>query len=103
MIRRPPRSTRTDTLFPYTTLFRSYRFSVELNPQIPWISDPEGQIVEVGPRWTELTGTPAEDALGAGWTNSLHPDDLPGVLAPWEEALTSVDHAFYDVRNSVCN
>src|SRR3546814_7789741 len=27
MIRRPPRSTRTDTLFPYTTLFRSYRRS----------------------------------------------------------------------------
>src|SRR3546814_4185858 len=30
MIRRPPRSTRTDTLFPYTTLFRSRdRFIVE--------------------------------------------------------------------------
>src|SRR3546814_10532088 len=28
MIRRPPRSTRTDTLFPYTTLFRSYGASV---------------------------------------------------------------------------
>src|SRR3546814_8715751 len=27
MIRRPPRSTRTDTLFPYTTLFRSFRFA----------------------------------------------------------------------------
>src|SRR3546814_12098338 len=25
MLRRPPRSTRTDTLFPYTTLFRSRR------------------------------------------------------------------------------
>src|SRR3546814_9299968 len=25
MIRRPPRSTRTDTLFPFTTLFRSFR------------------------------------------------------------------------------
>src|SRR3546814_2302524 len=25
MIRRPPRSTRTDTLFPYTTLFRSWQ------------------------------------------------------------------------------
>src|SRR3546814_1943844 len=25
MIRRPPRSTRTDTRFPYTTLFRSFR------------------------------------------------------------------------------
>src|SRR3546814_18694340 len=27
MIRRPPRSTRTDTLFPYTTLFRSAAFA----------------------------------------------------------------------------
>src|SRR3546814_3099785 len=31
MIRRPPRSTRTDKLFPYTTLFRSLR-SAERNP-----------------------------------------------------------------------
>src|SRR3546814_4119347 len=30
MIRRPPRSTRTDTLFPYTTLFRSIRQEDEL-------------------------------------------------------------------------
>src|SRR3546814_16711449 len=29
MKRRPPRSTRTDTLFPYTTLFRSVRFNAE--------------------------------------------------------------------------
>src|SRR3546814_15662930 len=30
MIRRPPRSTRTDTLFPYTTLFRSEVFDADL-------------------------------------------------------------------------
>src|SRR3546814_15538009 len=29
MIRRPPRSTRTDTLFPYTTLFRSVAVDLE--------------------------------------------------------------------------
>src|SRR3546814_13764456 len=29
MIRRPPRSTRTDTLFPYTTLFRSAEETIE--------------------------------------------------------------------------
>src|SRR3546814_637056 len=29
MIRRPPRSTRTDTLFPYTTLFRSCGLEIE--------------------------------------------------------------------------
>src|SRR3546814_17905268 len=32
MIRRPPRSTRTDTLFPYTTLFRSSPRSVRRPP-----------------------------------------------------------------------
>src|SRR3546814_13805864 len=30
MIRRPPRSTRTDTLFPYTTLFRSTKYTHQL-------------------------------------------------------------------------
>src|SRR3546814_9990074 len=32
MIRRPPRSTRTDTLFPYTTLFRSFRPVIFVTP-----------------------------------------------------------------------
>src|SRR3546814_999870 len=32
MIRRPPRSTRTDTLFPYTTLFRSPMTSLTSSP-----------------------------------------------------------------------
>src|SRR3546814_14543361 len=32
MIRRPPRSTRTDTLFPYTTLFRSVGRDLRLAP-----------------------------------------------------------------------
>src|SRR3546814_2374480 len=33
MIRRPPRSTRTDTLFPYTTLFRSPAGQAATRPQ----------------------------------------------------------------------
>src|SRR3546814_7760084 len=32
MIRRPPRSTRTDTLFPYTTLFRSLKLDAKPLP-----------------------------------------------------------------------
>src|SRR3546814_6538775 len=35
MIRRPPRSTRTDTLFPYTTLFRSGGLVVKGRPLFP--------------------------------------------------------------------
>src|SRR3546814_8908742 len=43
MIRRPPRSTRTDTLFPYTTLFRSDR----LGPVLPG-ADPREAIGRYG-------------------------------------------------------
>src|SRR3546814_11738092 len=35
MIRRPPKSTRTDTLFPYTTLFRSDRLLEQIRPFEP--------------------------------------------------------------------
>src|SRR3546814_20318301 len=35
MIRRPPRSTRTDTLFPYTTLFRSLLHAFGMEPLDP--------------------------------------------------------------------
>src|SRR3546814_3641843 len=34
MIRRPPRSTRTDTLFPYTTLFRSVTLTAVDDPAV---------------------------------------------------------------------
>src|SRR3546814_4369608 len=40
MIRRPPRSTRTDTLFPYTTLFRSDGVDHEPRPQPMPAGDP---------------------------------------------------------------
>src|SRR3546814_4945650 len=43
MIRRPPRSTRTDTLFPYTTLFRSLLESDDDAPVIKFIN---GLLVE---------------------------------------------------------
>src|SRR3546814_18929537 len=44
MIRRPPRSTRTDTLFPYTTLFRSNASSeVEYRGALAWMVGEEGR------------------------------------------------------------
>src|SRR3546814_15592938 len=42
MKRRPPRSTRTDTLFPYTTLFRSVR-GIAAARQIPVDAKPDRQ------------------------------------------------------------
>src|SRR3546814_7778128 len=52
MIRRPPRSTRTDTLFPYTTLFRSEALLArewpmgEIAPYIRLVEAIEGEMEE---------------------------------------------------------
>src|SRR3546814_10403273 len=62
MIRRPPRSTRTDTLFPYTTLFRSFdhHYDFESLLPLPVIGlGYDGGVLEVsvdgGANWTEVT------------------------------------------------
>src|SRR3546814_6325950 len=50
MIRRPPSSTRTDTLFPYTTLFRSW--------VVPPLIHPSRTLIEAPPtRSTDPAGT----------------------------------------------
>src|SRR3546814_9142130 len=49
MIRRPPRSTRTDTLFPYTTLFRSTFFELPAHlPATAALEHGKGGIVTFG-------------------------------------------------------
>src|SRR3546814_12720710 len=59
MIRRPPRSTRTDTLFPYTTLFRSGRLAIN-DGQLIYRDVPAKRFVE-----TELSTVVGEGGEGA--------------------------------------
>src|SRR3546814_8290762 len=84
MIRLPPRSTRTDTLFPYTTLFRSVSgFTIdEIEPRLFSFNNPYG-------------ACPACDGLGI--THFFDPElvvpdpALPpngGAVATWSRAAT---------------
>ena len=66
-----------------------YRCSVELSPQVPWTASPDGGIEEVGPRWQELTGMAAPQAMGTGWLDALHPEDIQPTLDAWNERLHS--------------
>jgi diguanylate cyclase (GGDEF)-like protein/PAS domain S-box-containing protein len=66
-----------------------YRASVDLSPQVPWTADPDGNIDEVGPRWTDLTGMTSHRASGTGWLGALHPDDMERVVGIWRGILSS--------------
>src|SRR3546814_14357965 len=71
MIRRPPRSTRTDTLFPYTTLFRSI-----LHKPVAFIILPIFALANTG------------IIIGAGWAQELSSANSLGILA----GLRSEEH-----------
>lgn len=49
---------------------------VRFNPHAPWVMDAEGNLIEVSPRWLELTGMSREASRGLGWLDAVHPDDL---------------------------
>uniref|UniRef100_UPI000FE2B467 PAS domain S-box protein n=1 Tax=Falsirhodobacter deserti TaxID=1365611 RepID=UPI000FE2B467 len=66
-----------------------YRYSVELNPQIPWIADSQGNILEVSNRWCAMTGISLDQTLGQSWTGALHPDDIAKAVGLWRTALSS--------------
>src|SRR3546814_11182863 len=71
MIRRPTRSTRTDTLFPYTTLFRSGTLLIDA--AYPGTRDLLAAVAATG---CELRG---DDAVRA-----LSPDALPATAEDWD-------------------
>src|SRR3546814_12908233 len=83
MIRRPPRSTRTDTLFPYTTLFRS------VTAGVPLLSAAVGRFQgQVGAFAGHLPGQPCYrcfvgDAFDAEDCDSCAEDGMLGAMAGW--------------------
>ena len=52
-------------------------------------TDASGQCVFVNDRWCALTGTTVAQALGAGWSDALHPDDVERVTEEW---LSAAEH-----------
>src|SRR3546814_3406518 len=75
MIRRPPRSTRTDTLFPYTTLFRS---ASDLISEI----DGDGKVLFIGANCRKLFGVDPEDIVGRtlGDRSEEHTSELQSLM-----------------------
>jgi PAS domain S-box-containing protein len=64
-----------------------YRHSLELNPQIPWVMDPEGNIISASSRWETVTGLTQERTKNYGWLDAVHPDDRAHVLATLKSSL----------------
>src|SRR3546814_2056553 len=86
MIRRPPRSTRTDTLFPYTTLFRSEPVleTAQASQVVAAMQSkvPKGSsVVATTPRWrTSATRTRIKPSTDAASRSEEHTSELQSLM-----------------------
>src|SRR3546814_11204496 len=88
MIRRPPRSTRTDTLFPYTTLFRSVCLSDPAHVTL-WRSDATKPVILTVTRPSDGATRTVEWASGeptVSWPSDLAIADGATYRLSWEGA-----------------
>src|SRR3546814_11460166 len=102
MIRRPPRSTRTDTLFPYTTLFRSkvLAFSAFAPASLRDVADvilPIALLPAMDARLTNLDGIEQRNQAGGKPPGEARPGWW--VLRELAEQLALAEFAFTALAN----
>ncbi|MBX5458583.1 MAG: PAS domain S-box protein [Thermogemmatispora sp.] len=73
-----------------------YRSLVAATAQIVWVANAQGLVEEDSPSWRAYTGQSFEEILGLGWLEAVHPDDRPGTLHVWSQALAS--GGFYEIE-----
>ncbi|WP_338766486.1 PAS domain-containing protein [Massilia sp. METH4] len=77
----------------------NYRYTVELNPQMPWKASADGTMLFLSDRWLALTGQARDALIGSGWMEVIDADDRPAVAQAWKHAVSS--GATYDVEHRV--
>jgi PAS domain S-box-containing protein len=59
------------------------RLIIDTVPAQLWTESPEGVVDFVNRRWIDYTGMTLEQAVGSGWNQMVHPDDIEQVLSKW--------------------
>ena len=60
---------------------------LESLPQMAWTALPTGEVNYFSQSWCDFTGQTQEQALGSGWENTLHPDNLEPTLEAWKKSI----------------
>ncbi len=67
-------------------------------PQFVWTCQPDGPCNFLSEQWIDYTGVPAEEQLGYGWLEQLHPDDREPTVAAWQAVVDSGSDFFVEFR-----
>jgi len=65
---------------------QKYQMLTEISPVGIFRTEPDGYTTYVNPRWCEISGMKAEDALGDGWLRAVNPEDQKILMKGWRNA-----------------
>ncbi|RYY90816.1 MAG: PAS domain S-box protein [Chitinophagaceae bacterium] len=68
-----------------------FRFMSDALPNQSWTAKADGALDYVNERTTEYFGKSADEIIGAGWKDLLHPEDLESVAIAWSKSLETLD------------
>ena len=74
------------------------RLIIDTTPALIYTARPDGYIDFFNRQSLEFLGLPFEEISGWGWTKTIHPDDIEGVLTKWRAALTSGEPFMHECR-----
>jgi PAS domain S-box-containing protein len=75
--------------------FKAY---AQQSPIAIYTTDINGDCIYANETWLEIAGMQLEDALGKGWINALHPEDLEFVTDNWYKSIESNGEWNYEYR-----
>lgn len=76
---------------------KQFKELTESIPQMVWTCrGDDGSCDYLSPQWLSYTGLPADEQLGFGWLNQVHPNDRTGTMEKWHEAVESA--GIFDVE-----
>ncbi len=66
-----------------------FRVLCEQAPIGIFLTDAEGRDIYRNPRWLALAGMTAEEGLGEGWAQAVHPEERDALLADWRRTIAA--------------
>jgi PAS domain-containing protein len=76
---------------------------IDTLPTLVWCTRPDGSTEFLNKRWHDYTGCSPEESRVHGWQPTVHPEDLPRVIAKGQELLTSGQPGEVEARTEAPN
>lgn len=79
----------------------------ETLPIIVWTATPDGQVNFINQKWSDYTGLDTSEALGRGFVQAIHPEDLDLAMNQFQYSIQNglnyeLEHRLVDLRSNQC-